>query len=137
MLPALQPSRPKIQPPSRPITLPHQQIRNTHDLPLPLPTPPKQNSPPPQQNPTTRPRNQIEAMPPYAHHHTSHQQQRQAQAQAYDPAKRHPVFFTERLRKPPFRVPDVVGSGYSPVASGYIVERVLGVKGEGGGRTKL
>ena len=42
---------------------------------------------------------------------------------AYDAATRHPVFFTSSLRKLPFPMLDVGGMGWSPVASGYVVER--------------
>jgi hypothetical protein len=41
----------------------------------------------------------------------------------YDSAVRHPVFFTEQLRKPPFPIPTVATYGWNPVASGYIFEQ--------------
>jgi hypothetical protein len=46
------------------------------------------------------------------------------------------VFFTEQLRKPPFPIPSLGSGGFSPVASGYIVERKKG-EGSVGGKTKL
>ncbi|KAF2658804.1 hypothetical protein K491DRAFT_592374 [Lophiostoma macrostomum CBS 122681] len=72
-----------------------------------------------------RPRNQIEAMPPSI-----------PVQPAYDSAVRHPVFFTEQLRKPPFPVPEVASRGYSPVAKGYIME-CRRVDANGAPRTKL
>lgn len=41
----------------------------------------------------------------------------------YESAVRHPVFFTEQLKKPPFPIPGVAGHGWSPVAAGYILEQ--------------
>lgn len=52
----------------------------------------------------------------------------------YDSAIRHPVFFTQTLKKPPFPIPQVASQGWSPVASGYIAEQK---KIEANGRTKL
>jgi hypothetical protein len=52
----------------------------------------------------------------------------------YDSAVRHPVFFTETLRKLPFPIPNMASHGWSPVASGYIKEQG---RVEGNGRTKL
>ncbi|PSN61889.1 hypothetical protein BS50DRAFT_613484 [Corynespora cassiicola Philippines] len=126
MFPALQPSRPKVQQPSsRP---PHaQQSRTTHHEP---------------QKPHTsaleavRPRSQIEAMPPSPFGAAQKQPLFQPPRGFYDAAVRHPVFFTEQLRKPPFPIPEAASQGWSPVASGYIAERGRGVGG-GVGRTKL
>jgi hypothetical protein len=47
----------------------------------------------------------------------------------YDPATRHPVFFTKTLQKPPFGVG--AGHSVSPVAMGY-VENSLPNKKDGG-----
>jgi hypothetical protein len=49
----------------------------------------------------------------------------------YDPAKCHPVFFTQSLRRPPFPFADSGGSGgNNPVAFGYVTEQMGGgVKG--------
>jgi len=68
----------------------------------------------------TKPRSQIEAMPPFA-----------ASKAFYDSAVRHPVFFTTQLRKPPFPMPQLPTKGWNPVASGYVKEsenRVLKTK---------
>jgi hypothetical protein len=49
-----------------------------------------------------------------------------AQAPAYnvyDSAVRHPVFFTQNLKKPPFPIPHIASQGWSPVANGYIMEQ--------------
>lgn len=54
----------------------------------------------------------------------------------YDSAVRHPVFFSEQLRKPPFPIPQMGSQGFSPIASGYIVESKK-VEGNGTVRTKL
>lgn len=93
------------------------------------------------------PRSQIEAMPPFANtllHPSANPQlshpsfQNPAALQhflqtrpAYDPAKCHPVFFTQSLRRPPFVFTDSGGSGANnPVAFGYVAEQVGGgVKG--------
>jgi hypothetical protein len=49
----------------------------------------------------------------------------------YDSAVRHPVFFTESLRKPPFPIPAMGSHGFSPVAMGYINEtRKTGMNNE-------
>jgi hypothetical protein len=40
----------------------------------------------------------------------------------YDPAKCHPVFFTQSLRKPPFSFSDGGGGMVNPVAFGYVAE---------------
>jgi hypothetical protein len=54
----------------------------------------------------------------------------------YDSAVRHPVFFTDQLRKPPFPIPEMASRGFNPVASGYIVETKK-VDGTGVPKTKL
>lgn len=43
----------------------------------------------------------------------------------YNPALRHPVFFTESLRKPPFPLPfsSAHSFSFSPVAAGYVLEQ--------------
>jgi hypothetical protein len=51
--------------------------------------------------------------------------------QVFDPAKRHPVFFTERLKKPPSGV--AAGGWCNPVAAGYVVNSAV----VGDGRVKL
>ncbi|KAG9234062.1 hypothetical protein BJ875DRAFT_352163, partial [Amylocarpus encephaloides] len=57
-----------------------------------------------------RPRSQIEAMPPTASF---------VPRVILDPAKRHPVFFTERLKKAPNGVTAGLGTG---VSKGYVWE---------------
>ncbi|UPX19055.1 uncharacterized protein EKO05_0009331 [Ascochyta rabiei] len=122
MIPSLQPSRPKpLQQATQP-TYVYQQRRTTHGLPQPQPMP--SCSPPASQ----RPQSQIEAMPPAR---TSSSFPAQS---FYDAATRHPVFFTNNLRKPPFPIPQMRSQGWNPVANGYIQERA---KAQGGGGTKL
>ncbi|UQC89900.1 uncharacterized protein CLUP02_15431 [Colletotrichum lupini] len=47
------------------------------------------------------------------HHHQQHQQQ-------HNSSIRHPVFFTEKLRRPPVTL--APGMGLSPVAHGYVYQ---------------
>jgi len=56
-----------------------------------------------------------------------------AQPPQYDPAIRHPVFFTNTLQKPPFGVE--AGHSVSPVAMGYIKNSISNKKD--GGNVKL
>ncbi|KAF2265849.1 hypothetical protein CC78DRAFT_514837 [Lojkania enalia] len=135
MLPALQPSRPKLQTDQRPSRPPKQQSRSTvTSAPDPQSLPSSstathlqtaaQPSRPPSAASFFKPRSQIEAMPPLA---------MLPPRNLYDSAVRHPVFFTEQLRKPPFPMPDMGSQGWSPVANGYIMEK----KKAGGPQTKL
>lgn len=109
MLPALQSHRPKVSPPNRDIVsdpLHQQQTRQGQYSALHQP-----------------PRSQVEALSPFAHLVPS-QSLVQSDLQSfstgkYDPAVRHPVFFTERLQKAGTSSPDVVTNGLSPVAEGY------------------
>ncbi|KAF2248818.1 hypothetical protein BU26DRAFT_483872 [Trematosphaeria pertusa] len=121
MLSALQPSRPKpAQQTSRPAYA-HQQTRATHETPhhsVPLSDAPNLSKPMSNPNPP-KPRSQIEAMPPFSPAAPMLPTQRMV----YDSAVRHPVFFTEQLRKPPFPIPQIASQGWSPVASGYIQEQ--------------
>lgn len=100
---------------SRPTYAPQQQ-RATYGVPSPLST----TSHTQQQQPLNpaRPRNQLEAMPPFG----PGQAPFMPSPAFYDSATRHPVFFTEQLRKPPFPMPEFASHGFSPVASGYIME---------------
>ncbi|KAF2873303.1 hypothetical protein BDV95DRAFT_627267 [Massariosphaeria phaeospora] len=107
MLPALQPSRPKRrashEQPQQPLTgsalNTAQQVSSGYEL--------------------ARPRSQIKAMPPFGPARNS-----LLPAHAmYDSAVRHPVFFTENLRKSPFPIPSMGSHGWSPVACGYIMEQ--------------
>jgi hypothetical protein len=50
----------------------------------------------------------------------------------YDPAKCHPVFFTQSLRKPPFPFADGGGGMANPVAFGYVAEVFGGKKADTG-----
>ncbi|KAF2451444.1 hypothetical protein P171DRAFT_468009 [Karstenula rhodostoma CBS 690.94] len=116
MFPSLQPHRP--QPPQQPArpSCAHQQIRAAHATP-----PPSAPSQAPGHTPTAapqlKPRSQIEAMPPFSSHPLV------PPRSVYDSAVRHPVFFTEQLRKPPFPIPTAATHGWNPVASGYIFEQ--------------
>ncbi|KAF2788736.1 hypothetical protein K505DRAFT_285595 [Melanomma pulvis-pyrius CBS 109.77] len=130
MLPAFQPSRPK-PPQQRPQpSYAQQQQRATHEL----PHSPSLNSPlHPMSTPNPpKPRNQVEAMPPF----TPTQAPFFPPRSFYDSAVRHPVFFTSQLRKPPFPIPEVASRGWSPVASGYIMESKK-VEANSGPKTKL
>ncbi|KAH7398439.1 hypothetical protein BKA66DRAFT_203743 [Pyrenochaeta sp. MPI-SDFR-AT-0127] len=128
MLPGLQPSRPKPPQQSALPTYAHQHRRAVHessqDISPQIPQPSRSMLGP------ARPRSQVEAMPPFG----------PAQTPAtfftplYDSAIRHPVFFTQNLKKPPFPIPQSTGQGYNPVASGYIMEQR---KSDAAGRTKL
>ncbi|KAF1838065.1 hypothetical protein BDW02DRAFT_565328 [Decorospora gaudefroyi] len=115
MIPALQPSRPK--PPQQsplPTYAQQQQRRATHETSH------------TQQQPTNlqpfKPTSQIEAMPPFGPPQTPPS----FFTPLYDSAVRHPVFFTQTLKKPPFPIPHGASQGWNPVASGYIVERRRG-----------
>ncbi|KAG9194685.1 hypothetical protein G6011_04720 [Alternaria panax] len=129
MLPSLQPSRPKPhqQQPSAP-SFAHQQRRAAH--------PPSQASQRPATQPpnplpnTPRPRSQIEAMPPFGPPKTP----ATFFTPVYDSAIRHPVFFTQNLKKPPFPIPQGASQASNPVASGYVMEQR---RAEVMGRTKL
>lgn len=102
-----------VQPPQQPAlpTYAQQQRRAVHEAPV-------QSIPPGAQATVShaRPRSQIEAVPPFP--------PRQPSASAfYDSAVRHPVFFTQNLKKPPFPIPQIASQGWSPVANGYIMEQ--------------
>lgn len=68
------------------------------------------------------PRSQFETLPPAAELAVRQRQGLIAPAQrrevVLDAATRHPVFFTERLKKPPNGVRS--GASISPVAEGYV-----------------
>ncbi|KAH6676633.1 hypothetical protein B0J14DRAFT_358171 [Halenospora varia] len=72
------------------------------------------------------PRNQIEAMPPHVPAPLAQMEELwRAQGGAptglvLDPSRRHPVFFTDRLKKAPYGVASGGGAWSSPVAEGYI-----------------
>ncbi|KAF2473855.1 uncharacterized protein BDR25DRAFT_125621 [Lindgomyces ingoldianus] len=141
MLPALQPSRPKLPQKNPRIVSTHQQKRATHEQKRAPHEPSRPVAPLSPQAPTnttgtlkpTKPHNQIQAMPPLGSPQTPGLF---PSRNLYDSAVRHPVFFTEQLRKPPFPIPEMASQGWSPVASGYIMEsRKIGAGGTL--RTKL
>ncbi|KIN00178.1 hypothetical protein OIDMADRAFT_54779 [Oidiodendron maius Zn] len=115
MIPSLQPDRPHLPVASPYNPLNQQPIRTLTTTAFP-------------------PRNQIEAMSPVPHQLAPDQSLGRV---IYDASVRHPVFFTERLK----RAPNGVGAGNgdgsskgwgSPVASGYVFND--GPKREGGSR---
>ncbi|KAI8942723.1 hypothetical protein NX059_000771 [Plenodomus lindquistii] len=125
MFSGLQPHRPKpAQQPSQP-TYAHQQQRTTQFTPQAVNPTPAQNS-----ATSPKPRSQIEAMPPFGPPQTP----ATFFTPLYDSAVRHPVFFTQNLKKPPFPLPQAASQGWSPVANGYIHEQQ---KAEAAGKTKL
>ncbi|OSS44178.1 hypothetical protein B5807_11242 [Epicoccum nigrum] len=134
MIPSMQPSRPKL--PSQPTHI-QQQRRTTHSPPQPQPAQqqqqPTHTHAPPGSSQGSKPKSQIEAMPPTR---TPPMSLSAPAKSAYDAATRHPVFFTSSLRKLPFPMPQVGSAGWSPVASGYVLERERG-RGQGGVGTKL
>ncbi|KAL5396616.1 hypothetical protein PMIN06_003989 [Paraphaeosphaeria minitans] len=115
MFPSLQPHRP--QPPQHPArpSYAHQQTRVSHVNPP--SAPPQTPGSAATAAPQLKPRSQIEAMPPFASRPLV------PPRSVYDSAVRHPVFFTEQLRKPPFPIPSAATHGWNPVASGYIFEQ--------------
>ncbi|KAL3420031.1 hypothetical protein PVAG01_08530 [Phlyctema vagabunda] len=71
-----------------------------------------------QYHPPFAPRSQIEAMPPFP---AMRSLPAQGPAQIIlDAAKRHPVFFTDRLKRAPTGVNTGEGLSSSPIAKGYI-----------------
>lgn len=74
------------------------------------------------------PQNQGEAKPPAPRPRSSLQAQQQTEL---DPAMRHPVFFTDRLKKAPVGVSSGGGLWSSPVAKGYVFND--GARREDGG----
>ncbi|KAF1955867.1 hypothetical protein CC80DRAFT_81373 [Byssothecium circinans] len=128
MISSFQPQRPK-PPQQRPQpTLPLQQTRTSHNPPS---LPPQQANASSQPLSSPRPRSQFEAMSPFGPAPPF-----SSPRAFYDVAVRHPVFFTEQLRKPPFPMPQMASQGWSPVASGYIQEQRR-AEAEAVGRTKL
>lgn len=66
-----------------------------------------------------KPRNQIEAMPPLETPNGNTVEEFRVPRVILDPAKRHPVFFTDRFKK----APNGVASGRgSPISEGYVFE---------------
>jgi hypothetical protein len=79
-----------------------------------------------------RPRNQIEALPPPPIPLQARQQIR-SQELLLDAAIRHPVFFTDRLKKAPVGVKAGSGGWSSPVAEGYVFNDGVVRRGVEGG----
>ena len=158
MLPSQPPSRPRAGPRQQPITINHQQIRHAHHLSAEPPSTaykpyPYSNNYVPalwhnKERAISHPRSQIEALPPVALATPRVPPYGMAMIpppQLYNPSMLHPVFFTERLRKPPFQIPvgaaDVLGgrggpATRNPCAEGYIYEEGRGTEKRSEG-TKL
>ncbi|KAF2829261.1 hypothetical protein CC86DRAFT_318452 [Ophiobolus disseminans] len=132
MISGLQPSRPKPPQQSAQPTYAHQQRRAVHEGVQYLPPSPPQATA--HQAGPTRPRSQIEAMPPQDAPHAATPLYTPPHP-FYDSAIRHPVFFTQNLKKPPFPIPQIASQGWSPVANGYIMEQQRVLNAEA--RTKL
>ncbi|GAB7346810.1 hypothetical protein MBLNU459_g1908t1 [Dothideomycetes sp. NU459] len=110
MFPALQPSRPKYPPAG---TAQQPSLRQTRSA--------SQQAEPndrPAHPSSNRPQSQIEAMPPYG----PAQAPAQLPPPPFNSATRHPVFFTDGLRKPPFPLPLFPAGGFHPVATGYVFD---------------
>ncbi|KAF2188104.1 hypothetical protein K469DRAFT_748481 [Zopfia rhizophila CBS 207.26] len=147
MLPALQPSRPRNpqqqqqqqqqQQPPHPSFI-RQQQRAVHEQLHPLPLSSKAPSSPRRNINLSKPRSHIEAMPLFgpAQSHLFLGKPMGPAPNLYDSALRHPVFFTEQLRKPPFPIPEIASQEWSPVASGYVMENRK-TDGTGIPKTKL
>ncbi|KAL6710065.1 hypothetical protein ACN47E_009856 [Coniothyrium glycines] len=129
MISGLQPSRPKPPQQSALPGLPRQQRRAAHEE-VAHATQPLTSLQAPHNPNFLRPRSQIEAMPPFG----PPQSPATFFQPIYDSAVRHPVFFTQNLKKPPFPIPQLASQGWNPVASGYIMEQK---REETAGRTKL
>ncbi|KAG9241698.1 hypothetical protein BJ878DRAFT_519299 [Calycina marina] len=74
---------------------------------------------------TSSPKSQMEAMPPHLTQTEERTRQnicRTEQQMAHDAAMRHPVFFTDRLKKTPAGVQTGNMSWASPIARGYVFE---------------
>ncbi|CZT51569.1 uncharacterized protein RSE6_16123 [Rhynchosporium secalis] len=131
MFNSLQPSRPKLlhhQPP--PPTNQQGQRRTSSTLSSLLPQHPPNSTSYTYQPP--RPRNQIEAMPPVPVQQPALRNPILAPQQMVpDASKRHPVFFTDRLKKAPMGVTTGGGAWSSPVADGYIFNDGARRGGEG------
>ncbi|KAF1347132.1 hypothetical protein BDV97DRAFT_233657 [Delphinella strobiligena] len=113
MFPALQPHRPKYPPSQSSNKAPSfQQTRNISQQ-------APQNTSETSYSDMTKPRNQIEAMPPV----TAPFMPNNPQIHKYNSATRHPVFFTPNVRKPPFPLPYFTAAACHPVAAGYVFEQ--------------
>ncbi|KAI9694089.1 MAG: hypothetical protein M1822_003360 [Bathelium mastoideum] len=137
MLPSKAPSRPRIGPANtEPVTINYQQVRYSQHTPT-IPPPARASDPHSQapwhtgEHAASRARSQIEALPPNAVMLSAPRVVGTSPVPAYNPSMRHPVFFTERLRKPPFQLPlgpaNILGgrSGSAmrnPCAEGYVYE---------------
>ncbi|KAH6635382.1 hypothetical protein B0J18DRAFT_418646 [Chaetomium sp. MPI-SDFR-AT-0129] len=110
-------------------THPHPQPQpNPHPLPQSLPQPLQQ--PQLQRQPLLHPQNPHPTVLPHpqSQPHISQpsqipqqqQQQPQIRQQQHSPSHLHPVFFTDKLRRPPFHI--VAGPHTSPIAHGYVYQ---------------
>lgn len=130
MISSLQPPRPRVRKPQNTVlssSLHRTGADYSIQYPPPQSIPPSLNQQPTRSHSSTpskptpiytppAPRTQIEAMPP-SPLPTSPLQARQV---LLDAAKRHPVFFTDRLKKAPVGINTGGGSWVSPVAKGYV-----------------
>ncbi|KAG4418673.1 hypothetical protein IFR04_008209 [Cadophora malorum] len=118
MFTSLQPSRQKVPHHQPPPPMNQQQIRTSSGISSPAPKSSYTSIPPPLPR---FPRNQIEAMPPLPFSLPAARNPILApQQMVLDASKRHPVFFTERLKKAPEGVRAGNGTWSSPVATGYV-----------------
>ncbi|KAL2349711.1 hypothetical protein BJ546DRAFT_866359, partial [Cryomyces antarcticus] len=121
----------KYPPSSTPAQAHHQQIRTTQQQHQPSAPQSHPRSPP-------KPRSQLEAMPPHLSPLSLQARMPSSPVtQHYNASIRHPVFFTERLRKAPFPLPIAARGSMSPVAEGYILEDRRKDAAAPNGRTKL
>jgi hypothetical protein len=123
MISTLQPNRPHVCP----FHLSHLDQPNYY-FQLPIQSSSPLNQQPSRPFSTLAPRTQMEALPPFQSPVVSRGVNG---GMVMDAAIRHPVFFTDRLRKAPNGVGTGNGMG-SPVTEGYVFE--AGVRKEGGAR---
>ncbi|KAH6722980.1 hypothetical protein BKA61DRAFT_3427 [Leptodontidium sp. MPI-SDFR-AT-0119] len=127
MLTSMKPSRPKLPHHQPPPPTNQQQTRTSSSLSSPRPNTKYTPIPPP---PPPFPRSQIEAMPPTPFP-VSRNPMLAPQQMVLDVSKRHPVFFTERLKKAPVGVQTGSGSWSNPVATGYVFNDGVKRRAEG------
>ncbi|KAF2204394.1 hypothetical protein GQ43DRAFT_429006 [Delitschia confertaspora ATCC 74209] len=139
MFPLLQPSRPKHPQQSPQINHVHQQTREVHQT-LQYQAPSTDVSTPSSTSQSTilppKLHSRLEVMPPFAAPPQNSMFPLAGSPAFYNSAVRHPVFFTPKLKKPPFPIPHSPSQGFNPVASGYIMENRKPTV-EGAAKTKL
>ena len=151
MLPSKPPSRPRTVN-AQSVTVNHQQTRHSqHMSSFPAREPISSLNlyiPPPWRHGGwigPRARSQIEELPPMATVASTPSSVSVSPPSIYNPSMRHPVFFTERLRKLPFQLPvgpaDVLresgaSAARSPCADGYVYEDGRNI-GKRGGSARL